>query len=537
MSRLLVSSIRQTLRPIIGGGRGGRQIIVCPKHMSSSSSSAATTTSASRLLNELQSVAYIDGQWRRATTDSGGGGKTFPVYNPAVIDGGQSIGQAYNSDLLDTGDAIAAAGRAFGSWSRTTAKYRSSILRRLFDLQMKRQDELASLLTLECGKPLRESIGEIGYGGSFFEWFAEEAKRLDGCLMQSPWPDKRVMYTKEPAGVVAIITPWNFPNAMITRKLGAVLAAGCTAVIRPAEDTPFSGLAIAKLAEEAGVPAGVVNVIPSDRTNAGPIGKLLCESPEVSVVSFTGSTAVGKQLLAMSASTVKRVCLELGGNAPFIVFDSADVDKAVDGCMISKFRNAGQTCVCANRIFVQKGIHDKFVQRLAEKMAKELIVGDGRDNRTTLGPLINERGVDKVRHHLSDAVGKGANIYCGGKHIGGNFFEPTIVTNVTRDMLFTNEETFGPLAPIYRFSTEEEVISLANDSQGGLAGYFYSQDSAQIWRVSRSLKVGMIGINEGLISSCEVPFGGVKQSGIGREGSHFGCDEFLDVKYMCWGGL
>jgi succinate-semialdehyde dehydrogenase len=485
--------------------------------------------SSKSLLDSLQSKAYINGEWRKSSSN-----KTFKVFNPS---NGELIGESSDCDVNDANDAINAAKNAFQEWSETTAKHRSQLLRKLFELQMSRQQELAQLLTLEMGKPIKESMGEIAYGASFLEWFAEEAKRVNGEIIQSPWKEKMVLYTKEPIGVVAIIVPWNFPNAMITRKLGAVLATGCTAVIRPSEDTPYSALAIAKLAEEAGFPKGVINVVPTSRINTSSVGKTLCQSTDVSALSFTGSTAVGKILLEQSASTVKRVCLELGGNAPFIVFDSANVDKAVEGCIASKFRNAGQTCVCANRIYVQSGIYDTFVAKLAQKMAQELIVGDGSDSNTTIGPLINYKAVEKVQIHVNDAITKGGNLVYGGKHIKGNFFEPTLITNVNTDMQFSQEETFGPLAGIFKFKTEDEVLSLANASRVGLAGYFYSNEMSQIWRVAKRLQVGMIGVNEGIISTTEAPFGGVKESGLGREGSHFGTDEFVNIKYICLGGL
>jgi succinate-semialdehyde dehydrogenase len=407
----------------------------------------------------------------------------------------------------------------------------------MFDLQMRNQQELAHLITMEMGKPLIESTGEIVYGGSFFQWFSGEARRIHGEVLQSPFPDKLMLSTREAAGIASIITPWNFPNAMVTRKLAAALAAGCTTIIRPSEDTPFSAIAIAKLAEEAGLPPGVVNVIPSDRSLAPVIGQKLCESPDVSVVSFTGSTIVGKQLLAWGASTVKRICLELGGNAPFIVFDSADADAAAAGCIASKFRNAGQTCVCANRIFVQKSIHDEFVAKLAVAMKKSLRVGRPQDAGVTVGPLVNNRAVHKVMQHVDDAVSKGAKILVGGKRIDDNYFEPTLIDGIKDDMRIMKEETFGPVAGIVTFDTEDQVLRMANATRVGLAGYFYSRDLSQVMRVSRRLKVGMIGVNDGIISCAEAPFGGVKESGLGREGSHHGVDEFLSIKYICMGGI
>lgn len=468
--------------------------------------------------------AFIDGKWVKASKG------TFDVQSP---DNGDVIGKSPNCSTGDAQLAIDAAKRAFESWSMTTAKTRSDLLRKMFQLQKQYQPFLAEVISQEMGKPLTEANGEINYGASFLEWFSEQARRINGEVMQSPFPDKMLMYTKEPIGPAAIIAPWNFPNAMITRKLGAALAAGCTTVIRPSEDSPFSALAIAKIAEEAGLPPGVVNVIPSDRSLAPVIGQALCESPDISVVSFTGSTAVGKQLLSWGASTVKRICLELGGNAPFIVFDSADAEKAAVGCIASKFRNSGQTCVCANRIFVQKGIHDEFVAKLAAAMKKALKVGRPADPGTTVGPLVNSRAVDKVKAHVEDAVSKGAKLLIGGKLVDGNYFEPTLMTGVTPDMRMCHEETFGPIAGITVFDTEEQVLKMTNNVRVGLAGYFFSRDLSQVWRVARKLQVGMVGVNEGIISCCEAPFGGVKESGIGREGSQMGVDEFLNVKYIC----
>jgi succinate-semialdehyde dehydrogenase len=407
----------------------------------------------------------------------------------------------------------------------------------MFELQMQYQRELAEVITMEMGKPIAESMGEIAYGASFFEWFSEQARRINGEILQSPFPDKVMMYTREPIGPVGIMVPWNFPNAMITRKLAAALACGCTAIIRPSEESPFSALALGKIAEEAGIPPGVVNVVTSRRQHATAITKSICQSPDIAAISFTGSTSVGKMLLDWGASTVKRICLELGGNAPFIVFDSADVDRAVDGCMASKFRNTGQTCVCANRIFVQSGIHDEFVKKLAATMASQLKSGNTLDQAVTVGPLVNERAVEKVKDHVDDAVSKGGKVITGGKHVGGYNFEPTLITNVSKDMKLCSEETFGPLAGVVKFDSEEEVLELANSVRVGLAGYFYSGNIAQIWRVARRLQVGMVGVNEGIISCSEAPFGGVKESGLGREGSHLGIDEFVNIKYICLGGM
>ena len=488
------------------------------------SSSSATGSSSGFITDK----AFIDGKW---VSSSKG---TFEVRNP---ENNEIIGLAANCGEKETDLAISAAVRSFTSWSTTTAKVRGSLLRRMFDLQMQYQPELASIISREMGKPLGEAAGEVVYGASFLEWFSEQARRINGEVMQSPFQDKIMMVTREAAGPAAIITPWNFPNAMITRKLAAALAAGCTAVIRPSEDTPFSGTALARIAEEAGIPAGVVNVVPSDRSLAPVVGQRLAESPDIAVLSFTGSTIVGKQLLSWGAGTVKRICLELGGNAPFIVFDSADADRAAEGCIASKFRNAGQTCVCANRIFVQKGIHDEFVTKLAVAMQKSLRVGRPQDPGVTIGPLVNERAVHKVMQHVDDAISKGAKLLVGGKRVDGNYFEPTLMDGIKEGMKMTKEETFGPVAGIWTFETEEEVIQLANSTRVGLAAYFFSRDLSQVMRVSRKLQVGMIGVNDGIISCCEAPFGGIKESGLGREGHHLGMEEFLNVKYTCIGGL
>ncbi|XP_027195608.2 succinic semialdehyde dehydrogenase [Dermatophagoides pteronyssinus] len=478
--------------------------------------------------------AFIDGKFCQSEN-----GEKFNVLNPS---NGKLIGNVADCTVNDVKRAVQAAKRSFNDhWSQTLAKDRAQLLKRLFTLQLDNTEPLAQLITAEMGKPIRESRGEIMYGASFLEWFAEEARRIHGEILQSPWPDKRISYRKEPSGTVAIITPWNFPNAMVTRKMAAALAAGCTVVIKPPEDTPFSVLALAALSIKAGFPPGVINIVPVSRKNTQKIGSYLCNASDISVISFTGSTQVGKWLLQNSANTVKRVCLELGGDAPFIVFDSADIDKAVQGCIVSKFRNAGQTCVCANRIFVQDAIHDRFVDSLAKQMQKELIVGDGFDENTTIGPLINGKAMEKVMTHVEDAQSKGAKILIGGhKHEqqGGYFFQPTLITNAKSDMLIAQEETFGPIAAIFRFKTENDVIRMANDCRRGLAGYFYSQDYAQIERITRRLEVGMIGINDGILSCCEAPFGGIKESGLGREGgTHFGVDEFLNVKYVCHGGM
>lgn len=413
------------------------------------------------------------------------------------------------------------------------------MLRKWYDLMIQNKEELAKIITAESGKPLDEARGEVLYSALFVEWFSEEARRVYGDIIQTPARDKRGLVIKQPIGVAAIITPWNFPSAMITRKVGAALAAGCTVVVKPSENTPFSALALAQLANQAGIPAGVYNVIPCSRNKAQEVGQALCTDPLVSKISFTGSTKTGKVLLHHAADSVKRVSVELGGLAAFIVFDSANVDLAVAGAMASKFRNTGQTCVCTNRFLVQRGIHDLFVSKLAEAMKARLRVGNGFDERTTQGPLIDQNAVEKVERHVMDAVSKGATVVVGGNRhqFGKNFFEPTLLTSITTDMLCFSEETFGPVAPVLQFDKEEQAIEIANATDVGLAGYFYTQDPAQIWRVAERLEVGMVGVNEGLISSVECPFGGVKQSGLGREGSKYGIDEYLEIKYMCYGGL
>lgn len=490
---------------------------------------SSANTVREQVFKYLTDKAFINGRWVAAAS-----GKTFSVTNPAT---GEEIGRAADCEVQDLQVAIDAAKQAFQSWRDTTAKVRAAALRKLFDLQMGAKQDLAAVLTLEQGKPLAEAAGEIVYGASFMEWFAEEARRVNGEIFPSPAPNRVSMWTREPAGVVAIITPWNFPNAMITRKMAAALAVGCTVVIKPAHDTPYSALALGVLAEQAGIPPGVINVLPCSAGNASQIGQLMCTSPDVAVVSFTGSTGVGKLLLSQAASTVKRVCLELGGNAPFIVFNSADISKAVAGLMASKYRNAGQTCVSANRIYVQSGIYDQFTAALAAEMKKSLKVGDGFKDGVTVGPLINDKAAAKVAQHVQDALAKGGSLQLGSKDPNGQFFEPTLVTNVTQDMLVCREETFGPLAALVKFETEEDVLRMANSSRVGLAGYFYSEDLSQIWRVARRIEVGMVGVNEGMISTCEAPFGGVKESGLGREGAHMGIDEFTEVKYICIGNL
>jgi succinate-semialdehyde dehydrogenase/glutarate-semialdehyde dehydrogenase len=477
------------------------------------------------VLTLLRNRAYIDGHWV--------GEPAFPVVDKAT---GEEIVRVPAMGATETRAAIAAAGRAFEPWSRLLAKERSRIIRRWYDLIVEHVDELALILTREQGKPLAEAKGEILYGAGFVEFYAEEAKRIYGETVPSMKPDARIVVIKQPIGVVAAITPWNFPNAMITRKVTPALAAGCTVVVKPAEDTPLSALALAALGHEAGFPPGVLNIVTAK--DPAPVGEELTQSPLVRMVTFTGSTEVGRILMRQAASTIKKVGLELGGNAPFIVFDDADLDKAVAGAMSSKYRNAGQTCICANRIFVQAGIYDAFAAKLAAEVAK-LKVGAGTDAGVTQGPLINADAIAKVEDHVADAVAKGAKVAVGGKRHarGGTFFEPTILTGVTADMKVAREETFGPVAPLFRFTTEADVIAAANSTQFGLAAYFYARDLGRVWRVAEALEFGMVGINEGVLSTELAPFGGVKQSGLGREGSRHGIEEFLEMKYLLMGGL
>jgi succinate-semialdehyde dehydrogenase/glutarate-semialdehyde dehydrogenase len=470
-------------------------------------------------------ACYIDGQWVGST-------ERIEVTNPAngdVIGSIPALGQA------ETARAIRAAEKAQKAWATTPAKQRGQILRRWFDLMMAHQDDLGRIMTAEQGKPLAEAKGEVAYGASFVEFFAEEARRIYGETVPSPWPNGRIVVVRQPVGVVAAITPWNFPNAMITRKAAPALAAGCSFVVKPSEETPFSALALAELAERAGIPAGVFSVVTG---HARAIGGEMTSNPIVRALSFTGSTAVGKMLMAQCAPTVKKVGLELGGNAPFIVFDDADLDAAVQGAMASKYRNAGQTCVCANRLLVQDGVYDAFATKLAAAV-KALKVGDGFGDGVTTGPLINAKAIHKVEEHVADALAKGGTLLTGGKRhaLGGNYYEPTIIRDVTPDMLVAREETFGPVAPIFRFKTEEEAIAMANNTEFGLACYFYTRDIGRVWRVGEALEYGMVGINEGIISTAEAPFGGVKESGIGREGSRHGIDEYVETKYMLMGGL
>jgi len=477
-----------------------------------------------KVISLLKTQCFINGQWV--------GKPEIPVVNKAT---GEEIAKVPRFGAKETHQAVDAAEAAFGPWSRMLAKERSAILRRWFDLQMQHADELALLLTSEQGKPLAEARGEIVYGASFTEFYAEEAKRINGETIPHFKHGSRVVVIKQPLGVIGAITPWNFPHAMITRKVSPALAAGCTVVCKPATETPLTALALAELARQAGMPPGVFNVITG---KSAEIGEVLTKSPKVRGITFTGSTEIGKVLMAQAASTIKKVELELGGNAPFIVFDDADIDKAVEGAMASKYRNAGQTCVCANRLLVQDKVYDEFVTKLA-KAAAAMKVGDGTEAGVLQGPLINKAAVAKVEEHIEDAVKKGARIVTGGKRHkkGGNFFEPTVLADVTPDMKCAREETFGPVAPVFRFKTEEEAIRMANDTEFGLACYFYARDIGRVWRVAEALEYGMVGINEGIISTEVAPFGGVKESGIGREGSSHGIDGFVELKYMLMGGI
>ncbi len=470
---------------------------------------------------------YIDGAWLDADDKS-----TIAVKNPADA---SLLGTVPKMGVAETRRAIAAANAAFPAWRAKTAKERSVILRRWFELMMANQEDLAQIMTAEQGKPLAESRGEIAYAASFIEWFAEEGKRIYGDTIPQHEADKRIVVLKQPIGVCVAITPWNFPAAMITRKAGPALAAGCTMVVKPASATPYSALAMAELAERAGVPKGVLSVVTG---SAGAIGGEMSTNPLVRKLTFTGSTEIGKKLLAQCAGTVKKTSMELGGNAPFIVFEDADLDAAAEGAMISKYRNNGQTCVCANRILVQEKVYDAFAVKLAEKV-NALKVGDGREAGVTTGPLINADAVAKVEEHIADALAKGAKILTGGKRhaLGGLFFQPTVLTGVTTSMQVTREETFGPVAPLFRFKDEAEAIRLANDTEFGLAAYFYGRDIGRVWRVAEALEYGIVGINTGLISTEVAPFGGVKESGIGREGSKYGIEDFLVVKYLCLGGI
>ncbi|WP_175254197.1 NADP-dependent succinate-semialdehyde dehydrogenase [Pseudomonas sp. BMW13] len=476
----------------------------------------------------LRHQAYVNGQWCDADE-----GATKEIFNPAS---GASLGRVPNMGAGETRRAIDAAQVAQLAWRALTAKERAARLRAWYELMLANQEDLAQIMTAEQGKPLSEARGEVLYAASFIEWFAEEAKRVYGDTIPGHQPDKRLIVTKEPVGVAAAITPWNFPAAMITRKAGPALAAGCAMVLKPAPQTPFSALALAVLAERAGIPAGLFSVLPADAERSREVGGELCANPVVRKLSFTGSTGVGIKLMEQCAPTLKKLSLELGGNAPFIVFDDADLDAAVEGAMVAKYRNAGQTCVCANRIYVQDAVYDVFAEKLAAAVAR-LKVGQGVEAGVTTGPLIDGNAVAKVQSHLADALEKGARVVQGGKALGGNFFEPTVLVDVTPQMRVAREETFGPLAPLFRFSDEAEVVRQANDTEFGLAGYFYTRDLGRAFRVGETLEYGMVGINTGLISNEVAPFGGMKASGLGREGSRYGLDEYLEIKYLCLGGI
>ncbi len=476
----------------------------------------------------FKTKAYVNGEWIDAKD-----GSTYDVLNPAT---GELIGKLPDMGATETRAAIEAANAAWPAWRKKTGKERANLLRALYNEMMVNQETLAQLITAEGGKPLAEARGEIAYGASFIEWFAEEAKRTYGDVIPTTMPGRRIIVSKEPIGVCGLITPWNFPNAMITRKIGPALAAGCTVVLKPAEATPFSALAIAILAERVGIPAGVINVVTS--SGGSKVGGELTSNPIVRKISFTGSTGVGKLLMKQGSETMKKMSLELGGNAPFIVFEDADVDAAVTGAMASKYRNSGQTCVCVNRFLVQDGIYDRFVD--AFKIAVEgLKVGNGADEGVTQGPLINAAGLEKVESHVEDVKSKGGTVITGGQPhaLGGNFYEPTILGNVTSDMIVAKEETFGPISPIFRFKTDDEAISMANDTEFGLAAYFYTRDIGRVWKVAEALEYGIVGINEGIISTEVAPFGGVKESGLGREGSKYGIEDYMEIKYMAMGGL
>jgi succinate-semialdehyde dehydrogenase/glutarate-semialdehyde dehydrogenase len=476
----------------------------------------------------LHHQAYINGIWTGADT-------SFDITNPAD---GSTIVSVPNMGTEETRQAIDAAQAAFPSWSAKTGKERAAIMRKWFELMIMHATDLGALMTAEQGKPLAEAKGEVVYGASFIEWFAEEAKRVSGDIMASPWSDRRLLTIKQPIGVCAAITPWNFPIAMITRKVAPAIAAGCTIVIKPAEQTPLSALAMAELAHRAGLPPGVMNVVTADAQRSIEVGKTLCDSPIVRHLSFTGSTPVGRILMQQCAPTVKKLSLELGGHAPFIVFEDADLDAAVEGALVSKYRNAGQTCVCTNRFYVHESIYGAFVEKLAAGAAR-IKVGNGFEQGVAQGPLIDDPALAKVEEHVADALAKGAKVLTGGKlhALGGRFYEPTVLANVTGEMKVMHEETFGPVAAVSTFRTEEEAIAAANDTEFGLASYFYSRDMGRVWRVAEKLEYGMVGINTGLISNEVAPFGGVKQSGLGREGSKYGIDEYLEMKYLCMGGI
>ena len=476
----------------------------------------------------LRSQAYLNGAWVDASS-------TFDVTNPAD---GLTIGSVPNMGANEARVAIDVANAAFPAWAAKTAKERAAVMRKWYELMILHAADLAALMTAEQGKPLAEAKGEVIYGASFVEWFAEEAKRVTGDVMASTWSDKRMVVLKQPIGVCAAITPWNFPLAMITRKVAPAIAAGCTIVIKPAEQTPLSALALAELAHRAGLPPGVMNIVTADAQRSIEVGKALCDSTIVRHLSFTGSTPVGRILMQQCAPTVKKLALELGGHAPFIVFEDADIDAAVEGALTSKYRNAGQTCVCTNRFYVHESIYDDFVKKLAARVAT-IRVGNGFEQGVSQGPLIDVQAIAKVEEHVADALAKGAKVLAGGKPhaLGGTFYEPTVIADVTGDMKIMREETFGPVAAVTKFHTEEEAIAAANDTEFGLASYFYSRDIGRVWRVAEKLDYGMVGINTGIISNEVAPFGGVKQSGLGREGSRYGIDEYLEMKYLCMGGV
>lgn len=491
----------------------------------------ASSVSAKNKMYQQQENAYVNGQWISAKS-----GKTFDVFNPA---NGNIVGTVPDMSIEDTEVAIESAHKAFQTWKDTTPKERSQILRRWYNLLVENQKEIAEIMTAESGKPLNEANGEVLYGNSFVEWFSELARQIRGDIISSSVPSKKILVTHQPIGVVGLITPWNFPHAMITRKAAAALSAGCTVIIKPAEDTPLTAIQMVKLAEEAGFPSGVVNLITSSRANTGAIGKLLCENHLVTGISFTGSTTVGRILYNQCSNGIKRLGLELGGNAPFIVFNSANLDKAVEGAITSKFRNCGQTCVSANRFLIQEDVFRDFKEKLLAKV-QSLKMGDGTQAGVQLGPLINEAQLHKVTDMVNDAVEKGANVLVGGKpasHLGKLFYEPTILLDIKENMRIYSEEIFGPVIGLLKFKTEEEALNIANQCDVGLAGYFFSEDISQIFRVSKNLEVGMVGVNEGLISCAEAPFGGIKQSGLGREGSHLGTEDYTYVKYTCIGNL
>ncbi|AWP75576.1 NAD-dependent succinate-semialdehyde dehydrogenase [Bordetella bronchiseptica] len=494
-----------------------------------SSDSIDMTISPLQLLNDpslLRTDALVDGRWIAAS-------RRFAVHDPAT---GRKLADVANLDAAHAREAIAAAQAAWPAWRARTVKERSAILRKWFDLLLANQDDLARLLTAEQGKPFGEARGEIAYAASFVEWFAEEAKRINGETLPAFDNNRRLLVLREPIGVCAAITPWNFPLAMITRKVAPALAAGCPVIVKPAEHTPLTALAAAQLAVRAGVPAGVLGVLPADGANSIAIGKELCANDAVRHLSFTGSTEVGRILMAQSAATVKKLSLELGGNAPFIVFDDADLDSAVEGAMQSKYRNAGQTCVCANRIYVQDGVYDAFVEKLADAV-RALKVGPGFDEGVTQGPLIEPEAVDKIERHIEDAVSKGGRVVAGGRRLGGLFFEPTVLVDASSQMLCAREETFGPLAPVFRFHADEDAIAAANATEFGLASYLYSRDVGRIFRAAEALESGMVGVNVGMLATEHVPFGGVKQSGLGREGGRHGIDDYVEIKYMCVGDI